>query len=325
MSASNKVKLLNNNVILKRKSFSKFAVANIKIPDFQRDLNKQKVTEIVEYQNQFFKKHNMYQFSTPITLCLFDSEYWVADGQHRYYAMKELLNKNKIDFEILLSINEMSSKEEMKEFFITINKGTSVSDWHLHSLITKDSKFYIYKSVQEYINVNYKNFISQAKRPQKPNINLDDFLSYLTEIKYFEDCDNNEEAIEKLEQTNQGHYQELLDDPSVDNLLTKCSYKKNKNGDCFFLGINWMYKEKVKISQAVRQVVWNQHAGERVGHIKCQVCEVNTITPFTFEAGHIKARAKGGLTVPKNLRPVCKSCNNTMGVQSLHEYKRTSF
>jgi hypothetical protein len=239
--------------------------------------------------------------------------------------MKILFEQNKIDFEILLSINEMNNKDEMKEFFITINKGTSVSEWHLNALVNKDPKFSMYKNVQEYININYKNFLSNAKRPQKPNINPDNFLNYLVEVKYFDDCNTKEEAIEKIDNTNQSHYQELLEDDSVHTLLDKCYTKKNKNGDCFFLGINWMNKDKVKISQAQRQVVWNQHAGEGVGCIKCPVCEVNTIDPFTFEAGHIKARAQGGLTVPKNLKPICKSCNNAMGVQSLYEYKRTSF
>lgn len=322
---TNKVKLVNNNVLLKNKLVSKFISENIKIPDFQRNCDKQKVLDIIEYQSRLFAHHNMYQFSSPIILCLFENQYWVADGQHRYYAMKQLYNNTNIDFEVLISVNEMSSEEEMKEFFININKGSNVSDWHLNAIVNKDPRIKMYKDVQEYISTNYKNFLSQAKRPQKPNINLDIFFSYLCDINYFEDCATKTEAVMKIENENQSHYQELLEDPTVSHLLTKCYSKKNKSGDSFFLGIHWVYKDKVKISQSLRQVVWNKYAGEGVGNIKCPVCEVNTIDPFTFDAGHIIARANGGLTVPKNLRPICKSCNKSMAVQHIDEYKRCSF
>jgi hypothetical protein len=55
---------------------------------------------------------------------------------------------------------------------------------------------------------------------------------------------------------------------------------------------------------------------------KCcvQWCK-NKITPFSFEAGHDIPESKGGSTTLDNLRPICSSCNKSMGNRySIQEY-----
>jgi hypothetical protein len=39
------------------------------------------------------------------------------------------------------------------------------------------------------------------------------------------------------------------------------------------------------------------------------------VTPFTFEVGHNVPRSKGGTDNLDNLRPICSSCNKSMGNQ----------
>lgn len=68
-------------------------------------------------------------------------------------------------------------------------------------------------------------------------------------------------------------------------------------------------------------MVWNTKVGIEKGCVNCPVCNTNKITQLTFEAGHIIAEAKGGLTTVDNLEPICSTCNKSMGTQNLNEYK----
>jgi 5-methylcytosine-specific restriction endonuclease McrA len=71
--------------------------------------------------------------------------------------------------------------------------------------------------------------------------------------------------------------------------------------------------KKRKIPVSVRAMVWVHWAGKKF-EVKCYVkwCK-NKITPFTFEAGHNVPESKGGKTNVGNLRPICPSCNRSMG------------
>lgn len=71
--------------------------------------------------------------------------------------------------------------------------------------------------------------------------------------------------------------------------------------------------KKTKIPKALREQVWLTWCGHVFDH-KCLVewCS-NTITPFIYEVGHNIPESKGGTTKIDNLRPICSSCNKSMG------------
>jgi 5-methylcytosine-specific restriction endonuclease McrA len=77
------------------------------------------------------------------------------------------------------------------------------------------------------------------------------------------------------------------------------------------------------IPQAVREQTWNKWNGQVHFKHKCYVtwCK-NIITPFTFQAGHVVSQAKGGGTDVSNLRPICPSCNLSMGTMNMREFSR---
>lgn len=70
---------------------------------------------------------------------------------------------------------------------------------------------------------------------------------------------------------------------------------------------------KQKIPKALRRQVWITYIGKKFEH-KCLVtwCE-NTINPFDYEVGHNVPESKGGTLDIDNLRPICSSCNSSMG------------
>ena len=73
-----------------------------------------------------------------------------------------------------------------------------------------------------------------------------------------------------------------------------------------------VYK-KTKIPKALREEVWRAYVGS-LFETKCTItwC-TNSITVFNFEAGHNIPESRGGATQLSNLRPICGSCNKSMG------------
>lgn len=76
--------------------------------------------------------------------------------------------------------------------------------------------------------------------------------------------------------------------------------------------IKFKYRKK-KIPTALRNQLWIVKLGETF-RTKCPTtwCQ-NTITPFSFEAGHNIPESHGGSTTLDNLIPICGSCNKSMG------------
>jgi hypothetical protein len=84
-------------------------------------------------------------------------------------------------------------------------------------------------------------------------------------------------------------------------------------------------KTKTKIPLSLRIKVWNTNIGIDIGRTRCACCDVNEITQFQFECGHIISEASGGPTSLDNLLPICSSCNRSMHTMNLYEFKRKHF
>jgi len=82
---------------------------------------------------------------------------------------------------------------------------------------------------------------------------------------------------------------------------------------------------KTKIPKALREQVWLTWCGKKFEH-KCLVdwCS-NIVTPFNYEVGHNIPESKGGKTDIDNLRPLCSSCNKSMGANyTIDEFSEVS-
>ena len=82
--------------------------------------------------------------------------------------------------------------------------------------------------------------------------------------------------------------------------------------------------KRKSIPKAVKNSVWNKYIEtddpkKLIG--KCFVgcgCE---ITIANFEVGHVNAYSNGGSDKVENLRPICSTCNKSMGTMNLLEFK----
>jgi hypothetical protein len=72
-----------------------------------------------------------------------------------------------------------------------------------------------------------------------------------------------------------------------------------------------------KIPAKVRNDVWNMYIGDNIAQHKCLCCKKTTIKNVEFECGHVVAKSKGGGDEIQNLRPICSSCNKSMGTTNM--------
>jgi hypothetical protein len=80
--------------------------------------------------------------------------------------------------------------------------------------------------------------------------------------------------------------------------------------------------QRDRIDAVLRKQVWEHYLGD-VLTITFPWCRVDQIKAFSFESGHVEAAARGGRATLSNLRPICSSCNRSMGANrmDLRKYK----
>lgn len=79
------------------------------------------------------------------------------------------------------------------------------------------------------------------------------------------------------------------------------------------------YKKK-PINKALRNSVWNNSHGEEIGTAKCFAGCGATISQQNFECGHVKSEKDGGSTTLENLKPICSTCNKSMGTKHMKTF-----
>lgn len=72
------------------------------------------------------------------------------------------------------------------------------------------------------------------------------------------------------------------------------------------------------ITKTLRVRVWNTYIGQKNGTFEC-LCG-GTVSQLNFEVAHVIPRSKGGLDTVENLRPLCSSCNRSMGTKNLNQF-----
>jgi len=79
-------------------------------------------------------------------------------------------------------------------------------------------------------------------------------------------------------------------------------------------------KTKKSLPLAVKDCIWNYYIGSHINIHKCFCCKKNMIKIDDFHAGHVLAEAQGGGDDINNLRPICSSCNSSMGKRDMIDY-----
>lgn len=78
--------------------------------------------------------------------------------------------------------------------------------------------------------------------------------------------------------------------------------------------------KKKSIPIALKRKIWAKWIGEDVGKTKCICCKLTDITQLNFSCGHVISEFNGGELKVDNLKPICSSCNSSMGTTNMDEY-----
>ena len=83
-------------------------------------------------------------------------------------------------------------------------------------------------------------------------------------------------------------------------------------------------KSRPQIPMMIRGEVWKKYNGTSV-YGSCYCCK-RTLDVFdTWNAGHVIPYSHGGPNTVTNLRPICQSCNQSMGTENLYDFKKTFY
>jgi len=79
-------------------------------------------------------------------------------------------------------------------------------------------------------------------------------------------------------------------------------------------------QKKKKIQKNVKTNIWNTYIDANIPRHKCLCCKKSIILNTEFHVGHVISEFHGGTLEINNLRPICASCNYSMGTMNMVEY-----
>lgn len=80
-------------------------------------------------------------------------------------------------------------------------------------------------------------------------------------------------------------------------------------------------KTKEKIPASVKNTLWSLHFSKSTQG-NCQCCKTEIISKNNFDCGHIISEKEGGKVELDNLKPICRSCNSSMGITNMNDYMK---
>ena len=83
-------------------------------------------------------------------------------------------------------------------------------------------------------------------------------------------------------------------------------------------------KPRRSIPKKIRGLTWKAHFGNSMTG-SCFCCKTVLEALDDWHAGHIVAHANGGKDTVDNLRPICISCNLSMGTENMDDFKERCY
>jgi hypothetical protein len=105
--------------------------------------------------------------------------------------------------------------------------------------------------------------------------------------------------------------EKLINEKEIDKKKIKKTIKKE---------IDEKKIKKKTIPPSLKIKVWNKHIGDEIGKTKCLCCKLQDIYQASFSCGHIISEHFGGELKLNNLKPICSSCNSSMGTKNMDDY-----
>ena len=221
----------------------------------------------------------------------------------------------------------MYYKDEIsKLLFVTINGAMIGDSYNINKLYLE-------------LHNEYINFINKQNIDNIKNIDRDELIINNIFIpKYYEQLNiiKNKYTSKIIDLTNMKEKNNVKDNKKVikkddnnvkDNkkLIKKDDNNVKDNKKVIKNDNNNNVKEDKKIKKksiplTLKRLVWNKHIGEKIGKSLCLCCKLVEITQLSFSCGHIISEFNGGKITLDNLKPICVSCNSSMGTRNMNDF-----
>jgi hypothetical protein len=289
-------------------------------PPYQADLDDTKVKDMIQsYEKNkefgFFKNTIVVAVRMAGQKCLY-----LVDGQHRV----EMCKQRSIDYPFQVLFYSIFTDDEMRELFREINYD-SYKNLTYVSLGADTARL-----VDDFMD-HYKEKPFTKKKGESRLYTLKGFTDALsTYIQRFTDLPSLLESIEekqidfiqKVDFTHSYAEEKECIQSQCILPLKECNFI-----DFLLNHAEPEYKGKGKtisktIPLSLKKTVWNHWIGMNIGEAKCPVCKISLIYQMSFHCGHILAKSNGGSNTVDNLKPICQSCNSSMGNQNMNDFIR---
>lgn len=74
----------------------------------------------------------------------------------------------------------------------------------------------------------------------------------------------------------------------------------------------------------MKELVWDKYIGNNYDNDLCHCCNETLIKKISFTCGYMKSEKNGGKPTLENLRPICESCELSIGTRNMNELKKTN-
>jgi hypothetical protein len=79
-----------------------------------------------------------------------------------------------------------------------------------------------------------------------------------------------------------------------------------------------------RVNLTMRRSCWLRYIGEEYKAL-CLCCKSTPMTIYDYHCGHVIAKANGGHATIDNLRPICSTCNSSMGTANMKQFAKEKF
>jgi hypothetical protein len=302
------------------------------LPPFQRAKNELHVQTIYQSMKQYLTVHKDVMCTGSISFAMYQSEWWLLDGQHRVRALQQLAKEYPEIHSISLrtDVYHVDTFEQMENLYRLINETKKVD------MFRSSVPLQVWPRVEEWFQKRFSSYWKDSLKPNLLNVSRDEVKKRMEAEGWLEKPVD--QVIGALEQMNTYFSTVSTEtwlewgftfDPKRMQLLQR---------DGFYFGVFRRYewisrlfasapvahfsleKKRQYIPKKIRNDVWNkQFAGQMTGHCFC--CTKVISFQDGFHCGHVVSVHEGGTNVVANLEVVCEECNLDMSTMNMHTYK----
>lgn len=291
-------------------------------PVYQSDLNQIKVNEMIESTQ---RNPNYFLLRSVLVCAVYRDKMYLMDGQHRHEMMKRISVLHPCEVLCYSVVNN----DEMRQLFCEINKDSYKNMTYVS--LPHETACILDELIEHYSKLDH----FTKTRSESKLFTIKAFFDLLAE--YVSLFQTSAEVITDLD-AKQSDFIALLKMKTYYAEEAKCikanfimplkncnfiSYLTNQTIPTYTgKGTDKPDKPFKSIPQSARTSVWNHYIGMNIGSSICMVCKVMPIFQISFQCGHVLAKNNGGTNTLDNLRPICQTCNLSMGTMHMDDFMK---